>query len=560
VPVAVCLDRGRDLLAALLGVLKSGAAYLPLDPHYPAARLAAMLADARPPAVVADVVGSARLPEHHLPVLPVRASRRGQQPALAAPRSDQLAYVIYTSGSTGRPKGVQITHGAAGWFLAAMSRHIAPDPGDAYLTLASPSFDMSVMDFFLPLAGGARLVLAERAWAVDGAALRRAAVELGVTHMQATPLSWRLWDGSEAKDLCKISGGELLPADLAQRLRAAGPTLWNLYGPTEATVYASIWSVAGDSNGHVPIGEPLDGVSLYVLDPRGRLAPLGVPGHLHIGGPGLARGYRGRPALTAAVFVPDPFRRACRAEAQNQVNKCISVDPKTKTLQSEHDAGEGGRLYKTGDLARHRGDGALVYLGRIDQQVKLNGIRIEPGEIEAHLRDLDGIDDAVVLVQTAASGGRDRLLAYLASNDPTAPEDDAHLRHALAQHLPRYMVPSLFVHLPRLPRTPSGKVDRRALARLETPSPASAAEPAAPPRNATERELVAIWSRLLGAHEVGIHHNFFDLGGDSVYCIQVVAAAQNAGLALSPTLLFRHQTIAELAAVLARRQPKTDPE
>jgi acyl-coenzyme A synthetase/AMP-(fatty) acid ligase len=393
-------------------------------------------------------------------------------------------------------------------------------PGDVLAALTTLSFDISVLELLGPLAAGARAEVVPRDEAVDAAALGRRLRESGATLAQATPSSWRMlldagW--TPPPGFRVLSGGEALPADLAARLREGGG-LWNLYGPTEATVWSTAARVDADA-APVPIGRPLANTRAYVLDARGEPVPAGVPGELWLGGAGVARGYRGRPGLTAERFAPDPFSPA-----------------------------PGARMYATGDRARWRADGALEYLGRLDQQLKLRGVRIEPGEIEAALRRHPAVRDAAAAVRGDAADAR--LVAYVVAEGP-APTP-AELRAHLRAWLPEAMLPAAFVALDALPRTANGKLDRGAL-----PEPQNEAEEGeaaqAPPRGEGERRLAALWREVLGCGPVGVHQNFFDLGGHSLLLARVqVRVREEFGVEIPVVELLRHPTIAALAARLER--------
>ncbi|MFP2934500.1 amino acid adenylation domain-containing protein, partial [Pyxidicoccus sp. 3LG] len=429
-----------DWVVGLLGVLKAGGAYVPLDPGFPPERLAFMLRDASTPVLVTqsallprlraeDAVRAvcldtdAALLEQEAPALPFRP---------VEPTS--TAYVLYTSGSTGTPKGVQVPHGAVARFLSAMRERPGLSASDVLVAVTTLSFDIAVLELFLPLSMGARVVVAGRDEATDGGRLATLLDAAGATALQATPSTWRLllesgWKGRRLKALC---GGEALPRELAVELAERCGEVWNLYGPTETTVWSTVHDVAPPPmEGPVPIGRPIPGTRAYVLDARGQPVPPGVPGELHLGGEGVARGYLGRPALTAERFVPAPF-----------------------------DTAPGARMYRTGDVVRWRVDGTLEYLGRADQQVKLRGYRIEPGEVEVALRQHPAVHEAVAVVREDAPGDR-RLVAYVVTATPAPSAAD--LRDFARQRLPEYMVPAAYVSLVALPLTPNGKVDRKAL-------------------------------------------------------------------------------------------------
>jgi amino acid adenylation domain-containing protein len=520
VPVGLCLDRSVALLVALLGILKAGGAYVPLDPTYPPDRLRFMVADAGLPLVVTDAASRACLPPDAVPLLLLDAL--GPAPAPRPPRAAagpaHLAYVLYTSGSTGTPKGVEIPHAALFNFLAAMRATPGLGPADVLLAVTTLAFDIAALELLLPLVVGARIELVARAVAADGRALAHRLATARATVLQATPVTWRMlleagWPGDPR--LTMLCGGEALPHDLATALLARGGALWNLYGPTETTVWSAVHRVTA-APGPVPLGAPIARTTLHVLDPH--LAPA-AEGELCIGGAGLARGYRGRPALTADRFVPDPF------------------------------GPPGARLYRTGDLVRRRPDGTLDFLGRLDHQVKLHGFRIELGEIETVLRRHPAVADAVVVPRPTPAGDDLRLVAYLRRRTPGAAADPP-LRPLAAHWLPAHMVPATFCWLDALPTTPNGKLDRAALPAPEEARPALATPFAAPARDA-EAVLAQIWSSVLGVPDPGIDDSFFDLGGTSLLLLRVRdAIAGRVGHEVALAELFRRPTIRALAPLL----------
>ncbi|MES1244614.1 MAG: amino acid adenylation domain-containing protein, partial [Acidobacteriota bacterium] len=516
--VGIAVERSAGMLAAVLAVLRSGAAWLPLDPSHPAERLARILEDARPPLLIlGDGVD--------LPAAGARIVRLdegdGLDPLPVVETSpDHLAYVIFTSGSTGRPKGVQVRRGAVAGFLGSMLREPGLTADDALLAVTTLSFDIAVLELLLPLLAGGRVVIARRDEAADPALLRTL-LDRGITAMQATPATWRLlldagWPGSPGlKALC---GGEALPAELARRLVERVGALWNLYGPTETT----IWSAAGRVErvgATVPIAGPIDRTGLVIADRRLHPVPVGVPGEILIGGEGLARGYLGRPDLTAERFVPSGFEA-------------------------------GARLYRTGDLARRRADGTIEFLGRIDHQVKIRGFRIELGEIEAVLLEQPGVRAAAVVAREGS------LAAFV-----VVQKDLSELRQALRARLPEYMLPSSWTVLEALPLNPNGKVDRRALAALEVREESPAGTP---PRTPTEELLAGIWAGVLGRETVGTRESFFDLGGHSLLGSRLLARVDAAfGVELPLRALFEAPTVAGLAARIeagaSRRLPPVVP-
>ncbi|HEX3759257.1 MAG TPA: amino acid adenylation domain-containing protein, partial [Kofleriaceae bacterium] len=528
--VAILVERGPAMLAAVLGALAAGATYLPLDPAFPASRLSFMLDDAGARLVLADD------PDHpdHAPAPaldPSRVLRLGGPSAdHAAPVAgsavgpDDAAYLIYTSGSTGQPKGVRVPQRAVANFLAAMRERPGLSAGDRLVAVTTLSFDIAVLELLLPLVVGAEIVLATREQATDGVALRGLLDEHRATIMQATPATWRMlieagWRGGPGfKALC---GGEALPPELAEQLLARTGELWNMYGPTETTV----WSTCGRvelGQGEISIGRPIDNTEVWILDDAGGLAPIGVPGELCIGGAGVALGYHEQADFTAERFVRDPFA-----------------------------ARPGARLYRTGDLARWRADGQLQHLGRADHQVKVRGYRIELGEIEVALARHPQIAEAVVAARPGP-GGEQRLVAYLVARAAAAPGPAA-LREHLRATLPDYMVPAAYVTLDRLPLTPNGKVDRRALPAPERGDPrterADAAEPPAThaPRTRAEQLVAAVWRELLGVAHIAATDNFLDLGGHSLLIMQAVAKLEaRTGKRVSPRA-FIFQTLEQIA-------------
>ena len=533
--VAVLLERGLDLVVALLAVQRAGAAYLPLDPAHPAARNAHALGDSGAGLLITDAASGAvglgfagrviRLDADAAEI----ARADGGAP-LPPPVPDDAAYVIYTSGSTGKPKGVEVTHRGLYNFLLSMAEEPGLAAGDILLSVTTVSFDIQGLELWLPLLVGARVVVATEEQAQDGARLRDLLDSRGVTALQATPVTWRLlllagWRGS--KGLKILCGGEAFPPDLAAPLLARGSEVWNLYGPTETTIWSAVHRVLSPEP-VIPIGHPIANTWLYVLDERLEPAPPGVTGELYIGGEGVARGYLGRPELTAARFVADPFRPSQPG---------------------------GGRMYRTGDLARRRRDGALECLGRSDDQVKLYGFRVESGEVEAALAALPGVARAAVVVRPDLAGNP-HLTAFLVLHAGSALAAPGELRRLLSAELPAHMIPASFTPLPSLPITSSGKVDRRALRALELvpgEPPADASDTGArlAPRNQTERTLEALWAAALGVPAVGVRDNFFAVGGRSLLAAQLMAQVEaRFGVRLPLQRLFQQPTVEGLAAAV----------
>lgn len=523
--VPVLLERSPELVITLLAVMKAGGAYLPLVPGLPIRRLAAMLEASRAAVLVTDSTLLAGLPQHQLPV--VCLDREAETIACCQERNpyplagpEHLVYVLFTSGSTGQPKGVEIEHRALVNFLRSMQHEPGVTGRDVVMALTPLSFDIAGLELYLPLLAGARIMLANRQQAMDGAWLQRELDQGTVTVMQATPATWRMvlqfgWKGGRGvKVLC---GGEALPRELAQDLLSRAGSVWNVYGPTETTIWSTLERVR-TADRMIALGKPIANTQVYVLDANREPVPVGTPGELYIGGMGLARGYRGVPQLTTERFVPNPFR-----------------------------AGE--RLYRTGDQVKWMPDGRLEYIGRIDFQVKLRGFRIELGEIESVLADDPTVKQAVVIVREDVPGDK-RLAAYVIPRDGTTCDPQA-LRRALRDAVPDYMVPAAIVPMTDFPLTPNGKVDRRAL-------PAPIIEPehegaqAIEPRNRLELQLVAIWEQVLGITPIGVRDNFFALGGYSLLALRMFSAIEHTlSKRLPMAVLFQAPTIEQLAHVLA---------
>ena len=526
--VGVCLERSPEMIVALLGVWKAGAAYVPMDPSYPEDRLAYMVADAGILLLIADGAApeSLRANARIVPLDGEIGTGEGRPGISAGPET--LAYVIYTSGSTGRPKGVEISQGALVNFMQSMSAQPGLQAGDTLLAVTSLSFDIAGLELFLPLLVGARIELASREVAGDGARLLALLRDSAATVMQATPVTWHLlieagWSGGER--LTVLCGGEALPERLAAELCERSDSVWNLYGPTETTVWSAARRVRPDER--IAVGAPIANTGLYLLDAGLRPVPVGIPGELWIGGEGLARGYRDRAELTAESFAPDPFA-----------------------------AGPGARMYRTGDLARFRADGAIELLGRADFQVKVRGFRIELGEIEAALEAQPEIERAVVVAR-GEEGGK-RLVAYLVprlKGDAASGLAVVELRERLSRTLPDYMLPAAWVLLDSLPLTPNGKVDRRALPAPEGGRPDLGALYMAP-SSSLEELLAGVWAEALRLERLGVHDNFFNLGGHSLLAMQVVSRiGEMLEVEVPLRRLFEAPTVAGLAAGLLRQAP-----
>ena len=537
--VAVCLERSLDTIVALLGILKAGGAYLPMDPAYPMERLAFMLKDSRAPVLLTReqligglAIGGAEIV--HFDSSGETIAQEGGENLAGPSRPEDLAYVIYTSGSTGKPKGVLVSHAAIARHCRNMQGCYELDSRDVVLQFTSPSFDVSLEEILPTLIVGGRLVvMGPRVWAP--AELHRKILEHGLTVLNLPTAYWqeltREWasvQGMTPEGLPRlfIVGGEAMPPDalkLWQQTPARAIRLLNAYGPTEATITATIFDTAcgpgvGGAFQRVPVGRPLPDRAIYVLDQRGNPVPIGVGGHLHIGGAGLARGYLNQPELTAERFLPDPFR-----------------------------AGPDARMYKTGDLARYRPDGNIEFLGRADDQVKIRGYRIELGEIEAALAEHPAVREVVVLAREDRPGEK-RLVAYAVAG---CKADE--LRRFLKSKLPEPMVPAVIMLLEALPVAPNGKLDRQALPAPDRSRP-ELEKLFVAPRDELECHLARIWEEVLGVSPVGIRDNFFELGGHSLLAVRLFAIIERQlGKKLPVTTVFQGATVEQLAAVLRQQ-------
>jgi amino acid adenylation domain-containing protein len=544
--VGLCVERSLEMVLAQLAILKSGAAYVPLDPAYPRQRLAAMCTDARVTLLIGESgVRPRELTQRDYLLLDAAGAAIDAQSdaALAAdPRFDagpaDPAYAIYTSGSSGQPKGVLVPHGAAVNFLASMAHEPGLHQDDVLVAVTTLSFDISLLELLLPLTLGAQSVIASRAQATEGLALSALLASSAASAMQATPSTWRLlidagWRG--APGLKALVGGEALPLDLAQQLLARSAAVWNLYGPTETTVWSTCWRVERPERG-IRIGRPIANTQIHVLDAQRQLCPIGVAGEIYIGGAGVALGYLNRPELSAERFIADPFR-----------------------------AEPGARLYRTGDRARWRDDGQLEHLGRLDRQVKLRGHRIELGEVEAQLSLHPEVAQAVVTVREDRAGDP-RLVAYVVARESAA-ASAASLREHLRKRLPEPMLPQHFVPMGALPLLPNGKLNWQAL-----PAPAQEAKLIAIasdlPEAGFELAVAQVWEELLGVDPITRRDNFFDLGGHSLLALRAVALIeQRTGVKLEPrSLVF--ESLAQLCGQgadarqrgLSRRLAQAQPE
>jgi amino acid adenylation domain-containing protein len=529
VRVALCVERGPEMIVGILGILKAGSAYVPLDPEYPAERLAFMQQDARAPILLSQRSLSGRPRMAGVPVLLLDTDPEVglADDTAALPRGggpESLTYVIYTSGSTGRPKGVMVAHQAIQNRLLWMLETFPLTASDRVLQKTPFSFDASIWEIFAPLLAGAQLVLARAGGHRDVAYLIQTVREQGITVLQVVPSMLQVLVGEPDFELCLslrllFCGGEALSEELRERLASRLPVaLCNLYGPTEAAIDATFQRASdGRSGSLVPLGRPIANASTYVLRSDLGLSPLGTPGELYIGGMGLARGYLDRPDLTAQRFFPDPFGPLA-----------------------------GARLYRTGDRARHLPGGTLEFLGRLDAQVKIRGYRIEPGEVEVVLAQHPGIWQVAVVPRERAGGWE--LTAYLVANGEPTPT--AELRRFVLAHLPEFMVPGTFLFLGELPRTPSGKLDRAALPATE-PGAGTVEVDYAPPRTPVEELLASLWAEVLGVEKVGIHSGFFELGGHSLLVTRVTSRIREVfKIEMRMARLFEAPTVSGLAKTI----------
>jgi len=532
--VALALPRSADMVVALLAVMKTGAAYLPLDIDYPADRIAYMLEDAKPICVITSAeTGSAYRSDYDGAVVvidepavaerlkrrldsnPEEVDRRGQS-AIQHP-----AYVIYTSGSTGKPKGVVVSHGNLTNFLLAMQDRFALTAADRWLAVTTISFDIAALEIYLPLLYGAQIALAPKSTVQDPVAMSAMIRELAPTIMQATPTLWQSlisYDAEALRGLRVLVGGEALPIALKRELQRVGCIVTNMYGPTETTIWSTTAALRAE-DGIAPIGKPIWNTQVYVLDGGLEPVPPGVVGDLYIAGDGVARGYFGRPGLTAERFVADPY------------------------------GAPGSRMYRTGDLVKWREDGSLAYIGRADHQIKIRGFRIELGEIEAALAKHASVGQATVIVRED-NPGDPRLTAYIVPSSGTAPEA-GELRQWLEHELPVFMMPSAYMTLTEMPLTPNGKIDRKA---LPAPDPGLVSE-ARKPRTPQETMLCELFAEVLALPRVGIHDSFFELGGHSLLAGRLmVRVRESFGAELGIGQLFEAPTVAGLAKRLDTAQ------
>jgi len=523
VNVGLCVTRGLDMVPSIIGILKAGGTHVPLDPAFPAERLAFMTSDAAIGALISETehfakLGVARdkallLDQDQAELAAMSAMRPGRDPGAATP--DTSAYIIYTSGSTGRPKGVQVTHSGIANLFASLTRAPGISATDTLVAVTTISFDIAIFELMLPLTVGARVVIATRDQARDSGALRILLESSRATVMQATPAGWRIllesgWEGH--KGFKAISGGEPLAPDLANALLKRCASVWNGYGPTETTVYSTFWPVANTERG-ISIGRPVGNTTVWILDERQQLCPQGVPGEICIGGDGVTLGYLNRPELNAERYLPNNFDS------------------------------RGGRVYRTGDRGRWLSNGTLEHLGRLDFQVKVRGYRVELGEIEANLLTLPSVARAVAMAREDRAGDV-RLVAYVVAQ-PGQELSEALLRAHVSKILPEYFVPQHFLVLPQIPLLPNGKVDRKSLPAPEAPK---LVREFSPPRNDLEKSVAGVFENVLGLPGIGIDDDFFALGGHSLLAAQLTARInRELKVKLSLRTLFDAPTVARLA-------------
>lgn len=526
--VGIFIERSLFMLIGLLGILKAGGCYIPLDPTFPQERLAWMIEDSQLSVLVTQAKLRSILPAYKHQVELVIIDQNWQKITEVAStnplidnglKPENLAYIIYTSGSTGKPKGVQLQHNSVVNFLTTMAKEPGLNENDILVALTTISFDIAVLELYLPLSLGACVVIANDEVKRDGNLLGKLLNKVGGNVVQGTPATWKMlsetgWQGnSNLKILC---GGESISSNLISQLLSKSLCIWNVYGPTETTV----WSTTGkikSANYPITIGKPIANTQIYILDQNLQPTPIGVSGELYIGGDGLARGYLNRPELTSEKFIQNPFNK----------------DPLS-------------RIYNTGDLARWLPNGNIECLGRTDFQVKVRGFRIELGEIENILHKHSFVQEPVVVAKEDGTGGENLLVAYLVMKEGEK-LNISEIRHYLKDKLPDYMIPSVFMQVDKMPQTPNGKIDRKALPAPEKDR--SALDNVyVPPQSDLENSLVKIWSQLLKIDQVGMEDNFFDLGGHSLLVVQMMSALkEQLNLELSITKIFQYPTIRDLA-------------
>lgn len=522
--VGIFIEPSLEMVIALLGILKAGGAYLPLDPAYPKERLGLMLKDAAVRLLLTQEQLVDRLPLHHAELVFMDRDREkisvhSIENCVTRLDDQNLAYVIYTSGSTGVPKGVCVSHRSVVNLLQSMQKLLRISGDDVFLAVSTMSFDIAALEIFLPLISGARLVVASRATALNGAQLADLLFSSSITFMQATPASWRMlidagWKGSDR--LTILCGGEVLHLGLAKQLLERGAAVWNLYGPTETTIWSTACNLSRTTN-RITIGRPINNTQVYLLDRHLLPVPPDVPGELYISGDGLARGYLNHADLTAEKFIPNPFDRSVNS-----------------------------RLYKSGDMGRYGPDGEIEYLGRYDQQVKIQGFRVELGEIETILMAHPQVREGAVITRELGAHGT-VLIAYYVPRveDPRIHRD---VLTYLRKTLPYFMVPKL-VMLAELPRTPAGKLDRNSLPSI--PSENIFRDAFVPPKNELECTLIELWQTILRVQPIGVTDNFFDLGGDSLLAGHLLAQVENIyGRGISLASFLQEATVEYLSTLI----------
>jgi amino acid adenylation domain-containing protein len=534
--VGIALERDVEMLVAALAAWRLGAAYVPLDPEFPPERLKYMLEDAGLAVVLSTFGIASSLPLDTIPtvLLDREADQIAASPPMAgasASRPDDVAYMIYTSGSTGKPKGVRVLHRNVVNFLRSMAERPGLQGGDVLVAVTTLSFDISVLELFLPLTVGACVLVARTEQTRDGGALGALLADSGATVMQATPATWRMLIESDWRPtgpFTALCGGEALPGELAERLISRTDRVFNMYGPTETTVWSAVHAVRV-AEPVTPIGTPIHNTQIYVLSDAMEPVPVGVTGELYIGGAGVTAGYHHRDDLTHERFVVSPF---------------VSYEPTQ-------------RLYRTGDLARWRRDGVLEYLGRIDAQVKVRGFRIELGEVESALLSHPEIREAVAGLYEPVPGDTRLVAYYVAEGSADLPSHV--LREHLAGFLPAYMLPQHFMRLEQIPLTPNRKADRKA---LPPPAPVTRRELVAP-RNEAEIAVADVWKRVLGLTELSVSDDFFELGGHSILATRVIARLRDElGIQLPLRRLFENPRLDSLAGhvatLMALREASSD--
>jgi amino acid adenylation domain-containing protein len=499
--VGICVERSAQMLVNLYGILKSGAGYVPLDPAYPSERLQYMCEHSGLKLIVTQEALMQRVAEFNKPMIAidlVEAEIRKQDAGACNHRTgpSDICYVIYTSGSTGKPKGVQVPHGAVVNFLYAMQQTPGFGPDESVLAVTTLSFDIAVLELYLPTVSGGRVVILDSITAADGSKLAHQLEAHNISLLQATPATWRLmiqagWAGK--RDLKVLCGGEPMPSDLVGPLLERCSELWNMYGPTETTVWSAAFQITNAAD-PILIGKPIGNTQIFILDALGNEAPVGCEGEVFIGGAGVTCGYRNQPDLTDERFVANRYRNPFK----NYVND---------------------KIYKTGDLARYTFDGNIQFLRRNDKQVKVRGFRIELGEIELALKRHPAIEQNVVIVREDKPGDA-RLVAYLITRSDTT-VTPAQLRDHLREMLPSYMVPQHFIELERMPQTNNGKIDYKALPAPLVDGCQDAAELESPTTDA-QKYLAGVWSEVLELDEIGINETFFDIGGHSLLVMKVI--------------------------------------